>query len=321
MSKTSAHCDWNVGERSGRVCIGSHKLWLSTHGPDRKTGEPLTIVIPGLGNSTTGWAAVRRRLTSSTRVLQYERAGYGESGCSLEEPTSTAIAQELDLLLKNANLLPPYIMIAHSWGGILSREFLALRPHDIIGLVFVEANQERTLDVLDWRRLAFSDLLKDVKFFDATGVSHSHKLTSKEWCIYRYTESTEGFQKQAGLEFAEYPKSFPVLLEKSQLHQKPPLLVDHPVCVIRGDNKTDFEKLLAAGLARGNGDEANEVAFREILSTWDEKDRSLQSEIMGLSTNSRYVEAKNTGHNVQLTEPDIIVQGVEWVLSRVQKHK
>lgn len=308
--------DWNTGETSGRVSIGSHNLWLAVYGPDRKDGEPLVIIIPGLANNTTSWAAVRRGIATSARVLQYERSGHVKSDVSPAKPTATTIAMELSLLLKSANLKPPYVVVAHSWGGILSREFLALHPHDIIGMVFIEANQERTLEVLDWRQLAQSSLLACVDGLDATGMSQNHKLTDEEWRNFLYTQSTESHQRQAALEIAEYANSFPTLKAKSQLHRKPPFLGNHPVCVIRGNNRADFEKLLKAGLAQGNGDSAKQIAFEEMLSTWDEKDESLQSEILSLSSCTRYIETENSGHNVQLSEPDVIVEGVCWVLSQ-----
>ncbi|KAI1416415.1 alpha/beta hydrolase [Hypoxylon sp. FL1857] len=311
--------DWDTGEKSGRVSIGSHELWLSVHGPDRKAGEPLVIIIQGLAQSTTGWAAVRRGLTSFARVLQYERSGYGASDVSTEKPTASTIAKELSLLLRNANLHPPYVIVAHSWGGILSREFLALHPEDITGMVFIEANQERTLDVLDWRKLALSPLLAGVNSSEATGISRNHKLTDEEWRIYQDTQSTEQHKKQGALEIIEYPNSFPILKSKSQLHRTPPFLGDRPVCVIKGNNKSDFEKLLKAGLAQGNGESANKAAlfaFGEMLNTWDEKDRPLQSEIQSLSSKSRYIETEKGGHNVHLTEPELIVEGVGWILSQ-----
>ncbi|TVY44506.1 Uncharacterized protein LCER1_G009438 [Lachnellula cervina] len=311
--------DWNIGQISGSVSIGSHKLWLSVRGPDRNAGQPLVIIIPGLTSSTAGWAAVQRGLSPFTRVLQYERSGYGRSDCSPEKPTATTIAKELDLLLRKANLLPPYVIVAHSWGGILSREFLALRPRDIVGMVFVDANQDRTLEVLDWRPLALSDLMTGVDYDDATGISQSHKLTSDEWRIYKDTESTEQHRKQAELEITQYPHSFPILKSKAQLHRETPFLGDQPVCVIKGDNRVHLEKLLNAGLARGNCDDAKEIPFRNLLSTWDAKDRALQSEILLLTTKSRYMEVANSGHNVHLTEPESIVEGVKWALSEFHR--
>lgn len=310
--------DWDTGEKSGQVSIGSHKLWLSLYGPDRKAGEPLVIIIPGLANSTTSWASVRGGIATFARVLQYERSGYGKSDVSPAKPTATTIAKELSLLLESAGLKPPYVVVAHSWGGILSREFLALHLEDVVGMVFIEANQERTLEVLDWRQLAQSSLLAGVDGLDATGLAQNHKLTDEEWHIYQTTQNTESYQKQAALEIAEYANSFPTLKAKSQLHRQPPLLGDRPVCVIKGNNKADFEKLLAAGLARGNGDRAKQKAFQDVLRTWDEKDESLQSEILSLSSCTRYIETKNSGHNVQLSEPNLIIESVRWLLSQAR---
>ncbi|TVY45598.1 Uncharacterized protein LOCC1_G006169 [Lachnellula occidentalis] len=310
---------WNIGRKSGPVSIGSHKLWLSVRGPDRKAGQPLVIIIPGLTSSTAGWAAVQRGLLPFTRVLQYERSGYGGSDCSPSKPTATTIAKELDLLLRAANIQPPYVTVAHSWGGVLSREFLALRPQDIVGMVFVDANQERTLEVLDWRQIGLSDLMAGVDYDDATGISQAHKLTADEWRIYKDIEGTEQHRRQADLEITEYPHSFPILKAKAQLHGEKPLLGDHRVCVIKGDNRVHLERLLDAGLARGNCDDAGEIGFRQLLSTWDVKDRALQKEILLLSTEGRFIEVADSGHNVHLTEPGSIVEGVKWILSELHK--
>jgi len=308
---------WDTGEKAGHINIGTHKLWLSVHGPDRRIDEPLVIIIPGLGSSSTSWAAVRRGLSPFARVLQYERSGYGESDSSDEMPSALNIARQLDRLLQRANLPPPYVIVAHSWGGILSREFLALRPNDVAGMVFVDANQERTLDVLDWRSLAQSDLLFGVDYSAVTGISDTHKLTKDEWSLYQITKATEKFQRQTEMEFAEYPNSFSILASKSQLHREPPFLGRRPVCVIKGDARSDFEKLLKVAIARGNGDGAKVAAFQGVLDSWDEKDRSLQSEILSLSTRSQYIEVANSGHNVHLTEPQTIIEGVRWVLSHI----
>ena len=310
----ASNCDWNTENKSDLIGIGTHKLWLSAHGVIRQEGDPLVIILPGLASSTTGWAAVRRDLSTFVRVLQYERSGYGASDASLLKPTAMNIAYELDLLLKYANIDPPFVIVAHSWGGIISREFLALRTDDIHGMIFVDANQERTLEVLDWRKLAMSDVLAGVNANEATGLLQSHHLTSEEWAIYQNEENSEKHQKQATLEFAEYPHTFSPLATKRQLCRSLPLLGSRPLCVIKGDSKSDFEKLLRAGLAHGNGNEASIAAFRETLDSWDEKDQSLQLETQTLSSVSKYVEIRGSGHNVHLTSPHAIVDGVRWVL-------
>lgn len=74
-------------------------------------------------------------------MLLYERTGYGQSeACPTAEPDSLTIVDELSRLLAAAALPPPYLVVGHSWGGILSREFLAARgPELICGMVLVDA--------------------------------------------------------------------------------------------------------------------------------------------------------------------------------------
>ncbi|RYP40579.1 hypothetical protein DL767_001579 [Monosporascus sp. MG133] len=318
MTRNTAE-KWDIGEKAGLVNIGTHKLWLHVSGPDRKPKAPVVIIIQGLASCEKGWAAVERLLSPTIRVYAYERSGYGESEPSPDPPTATTIAHELDLLVKQARISPPYVIVAHSWGGILSREFLALRPNDVAGMVFVDANQEHTLEILDWRQPALAVMQANVDSISATGLTKTNQLTPEEWQLYRATESSPAFQKQAAIEFAEYPKGFQILGSKGQLYQDPSFLGTRPVCVIKGDNRADLQKMYDAGVTLGNGNAAEREAYLEILRTWDEKDRGLQSEILSLSTTGRYLESpKGAGHNVQLTHPETIVEGVQWVLSQLE---
>jgi len=307
--------DWNSGDKSGLVYIGTHSLWLHANGPSRKENEPAVIIVQGLGASIMGWVAVRRNLAPFVRVYAYDRAGFGDSDVSPNPPKSTTIAQELHTLLRHANIPPPYILVAHSWGGILSREFLALCQRDVIGMVFIEANQEHTLEVLDWREVAFSPVLAGVDRAETTGILHSHKLTQEEWELYEQAGKSEKHQKQATLEFELYEESFSTLGEKRQLSMVPPLLRDRPVYVIRGDNGGDFQKLYDAGVKMGNGNSGEREQFQAILQTWDEKDRALQKGHLALSNTNHYTEVSDAGHDLQLTAPRAIADGVKWVIN------
>lgn len=321
MAGTAGYGDtsWDVVNKSGLVNIGTHSLWLNARGPSRAAGDPAVIIIQGLGISVTGWVVVERLLTPFIRVFSYDRTGYGSSDSSSELPTAAIIVQELDQLLTSAVIPPPYIVVAHSWGGVLSREFLELRSKDVAGMVFVEANQEHTLEVLDWRILSNSPVLDGVDRNNVTGISQSHALTEEEWKIYQATEASEKHQKQLALEYEQYPKSFPVLATKHQLQRHPPVLGARPVCVIKGDNGKDFEKLYAAGVVLGNGNATERAAYLDMLRTWNTKDRELQSGNFGLSSAHHYFEVPDSGHNVQLKYPERIVDGVKWVVDRLQK--
>ena len=72
---------------------------------------------------------------------------------------------------------PPYLIIAHSWGAIIAREFLELSESEAVkGIVFVEGNSENMLEKADWRKVMGSKLLRGVDYFEGTGLLENHKL-------------------------------------------------------------------------------------------------------------------------------------------------
>lgn len=314
--RSKVQIDWSSGEKSGQVSVNSHSLCLYASGPDRKPGEPVVVVIQGLTSSCKGWAAVQRLLKPVVRTYLYDRSGCGQSDESPQKPTSTAIALELDQLLKNADVGGPFILVAHSWGGILSREFFHLRGGDVAGLVLVDANQERTLEILDWRNPWMWAIVGALDYLEAIGAWREHKLTDAEWAIFVEDEGSPKHRKQAQAEMAEYQKGFPILAAKKQLHRDPPLLGERPVCLILGNTKRDYERLYVEGVKAGAGSEADRAAYRRLLETFHEKDRQLQLEALSLSRTSRVLVAEESGHNVQFTNPEVIVEGVKWVLSQ-----
>jgi pimeloyl-ACP methyl ester carboxylesterase len=180
--------DWSKGRRSGLVSIGRAStslkdpspmneelpmthLCLYSRGPDRKKEEPVVIIITGLASSSKGWTVVQDHLRYwDIRSYSYDRAGYGGSTTSQDRPTATTIAAELDALLRNAKIDPPYILVAHSWGGIIAREFLCLRLADVAGIVFVDANTENTLKKLDWRDPNLWAVAEGLDYFKVTGL-------------------------------------------------------------------------------------------------------------------------------------------------------
>ncbi|CZR67056.1 uncharacterized protein PAC_16955 [Phialocephala subalpina] len=290
------------------VPIGTHSLHLTAAGPSRKPRDPIAIIVPGLASPTSSWAAVVRILSPSIRTYQYDRSGFGLSEDSPLPPTAENIALELDLLLQAANVEPPYILIAHSWGGILAREFMARRTEGgVVGTVFVEANQERTLEVLDWRPFVWWCIAADADFMEVSGVERERKLNDEEWKVYLADLENERDKKQAAKERDEYENSFETLRQKGQFEKQPPLLAGAAVSIVKGQNGALLRKLFDAVVGKDFGSEIEIRKYGEFLKTFDEKDIGLQSEIRKLSSNSRFVEARNSGHGSEMGDGPIPV--------------
>lgn len=73
------------------------------------------------------------------------------------------------------------------------------------------------------------------------------------------------------------------------------------------------------GVTKGNRTEEQRKYVRELMRTADEKNKALKREFLKISTKAKLVFARESGHFVQLTEPGIVVDGVNWILDKLHK--
>jgi pimeloyl-ACP methyl ester carboxylesterase len=268
------------------------------------------------------WPVARRMISSVARILDYERSGYGLSEDSPDTPDAINIVQELSALLKATGIDPPYVTLGHSWGGVLTMEFMDTRPNDIAGMVFIDAGAPDQWDVLPmiWRDPEMTWVMADIDFAEATDLKKNTALSPEEWQAYLDEEASEKHERQAAQENEAFPGSYRALARKGLLEKKPPLLGNRPICVVRGNTHIDYQKLYQAGVAAGNGTEEQRAKYREVVDTWDEKDIGLQKQFFQMSTNGHYIQAPTTsGHNIQLTDPQCIADGVKWTLDNLAR--
>ncbi|KAJ5744044.1 hypothetical protein N7533_008914 [Penicillium manginii] len=306
--------DWDKGDKSGLVSIGSHKLYLSVSGPDRKPGQPIAILMQGLGSTIDEWVAVRELVLPFARWLNYDRSGMGKSEGPGQTPPSisaASVAAELDVLLKNAGIEPPFIIVAHSWGGYTSREFLELRPSDIVGMVFVDCNTESLFDNGAWGWDVFNPVLGEQDFVETTGLVTSHVLSEVEWKAVKEEQANPRHKATEAAEMQEMPNDRLALVSKKQLERLP--LRNYPVSVIIANTPGDFQKMYDFGVAAGNGTEEERALFRKYLDRWREMNEDWQRELLKLSCLNRSVRLC-CSHNVQLVQPQSIVQEIRWAM-------
>lgn len=119
----------------GRVIdIGSARLHLHEHG----TGRPVVVLESGIAATSLSWALVESKVAAFTSVCSYDRAGLGWSGeCALPRTVEQMVA-ELRALLSSAAIPPPYILVGHSFGGLIVRAYAHLHPDEVSGLLFVD---------------------------------------------------------------------------------------------------------------------------------------------------------------------------------------
>jgi pimeloyl-ACP methyl ester carboxylesterase len=106
------------------------------------SGTPTVVLDSGLGDSLAPWNDIFPAIAGFTRVVAYDRAGYGRSDPGPEPRSYGAVATELHTLLTRAGFAPPYVLVGHSLGGAHIRAFAHLFKDDVAGLVFVDPISE-----------------------------------------------------------------------------------------------------------------------------------------------------------------------------------
>jgi pimeloyl-ACP methyl ester carboxylesterase len=117
------------------IGVGGYRLHLSCAG----TGSPTVLLESGNGPTSSGWAWVQAEVAQTTRVCAYDRAGTGRSEESPNPRDAHHIAQELHQLLGAGGVDRPLVLVGHSYGGLYIRQYAAMYPADVAGIVLVDS--------------------------------------------------------------------------------------------------------------------------------------------------------------------------------------
>jgi pimeloyl-ACP methyl ester carboxylesterase len=116
------------------VDIGGSRLHLVCAGD----GSPTVVLEAALGASSISWMLVQPEVARFTRVCSYDRAGFGWSDAGPLPRTARRIAAELHTLLERAAVPPPYLLVGHSFGGVVTRIFAQDYRREVCGMVLVD---------------------------------------------------------------------------------------------------------------------------------------------------------------------------------------
>ncbi len=118
------------------IDVGGYRLHLLVTG--RSSNAPTIILEAGTLAFSSYWAWVQPEISKFTRVVAYDRAGLGWSDSCPQPRDAEHIAAELHIALQEAGIQPPYVLVAHSQGGLYAPVFAHLYPDEVAGLVLVE---------------------------------------------------------------------------------------------------------------------------------------------------------------------------------------
>jgi pimeloyl-ACP methyl ester carboxylesterase len=128
---------------------GRYVLVNGRHFHVREEGVGPTVVLEaGIASTSLAWTNIQKALREEARVITYDRAGLGWSDRANGARTLQNAVEELHAVLDANNTPRPYLLVGHSYGGLIVRHFAACYPDEVRGLVLVDP-----VDTRDWTPL------------------------------------------------------------------------------------------------------------------------------------------------------------------------
>lgn len=297
------------------IDIGGYKLHAYCSGE----GKPSVILDAGFSCFSIVWELVQPRIADFTHVCSYDRAGLGWSDTSPLLRTSANMVKELHLLLEKQETPKPYILVGHSFGGIIMQLYANTYPDEVFGLVLVDSSHELLIE-------KSAEFAKSSYQFLPYGQSYLHK--------FLYACNMEAFANFIGIRLhymyslvkngiatipTELRARFCARLfsiralwtqaqeaqhigeSHRQLAQSRSSFADKPIIVIsRGkaiDDKTDHKKM---HLYLTHAHEA----------VW----HTLQKNLAAKSSRAQHIIATQSGHTILWAEPELIIAAVKTLV-------
>jgi pimeloyl-ACP methyl ester carboxylesterase len=112
------------------------------------SGEPPIVLFSGAGVSLQGWEPLYPGIEKLGTVLGWNRLGMQGSDPPPARQTGGVVLGSMRELLGYNGLRPPFVLVAHSLGGLFANLFARLHPREVAGVLFLESTHPDDQEVL-----------------------------------------------------------------------------------------------------------------------------------------------------------------------------
>lgn len=299
------------------VDAGGHLLHIHVMGK----GKPVVVFENGSGDFSFIWDLVQPTIAKTTMTVSYDRAGYAWSEPGPFPRTGRQIAYELHTALHNAGIKGPYILVGQSYGGFLVRYFARYYKKEVVGLVLVDALNENEKIVINNKGTRVRDMATGrhapgiqnmvKKNVDTASSKEPNPLatnTAIEPPLDRLSPEDQKMQVWAQTQFNYFKAA------SGEMDWSPEDVAD--MYRKRGKPNYKLGNIPLIVLTKGHGN----FSGMPDSAALESQRLKLQNDLARLSTNSKHIVDKNSGHNIHLEDPQTVIKAILQVITSYKTH-
>ncbi len=179
---------WNAAaQQEGYVQGNGVRIFYRSYG----NGTPLLIINGGPGLNSDGFQELAQKLSGHNRVIIYDQRGTGHSVLPVIDSSSITMALMLDDIesLRKGLGIQQWIVLGHSFGGMLASYYATQRPSEIRGMI-LSSSGGIDLDLLNYvnaninarltkeQRDSFSYWTQKIASGDTSSAARSHRAAA-----------------------------------------------------------------------------------------------------------------------------------------------
>jgi pimeloyl-ACP methyl ester carboxylesterase len=241
----------------------------------------------------------------------------GWSERSNKPRTAAAIAADLHALLAAAKISGPYLLVGHSLGGLFARMYAYTYAQDVAALVLVDSSHE------DQRqRLPEQYIKAEASMFQRAGAQMPLvRILTAIGVMAQFRSAYPVNEHMPAQEAATYQAL--AALDSSSLDT---LLAEYRAIeessnqVRAARNKTPLTiPLIVLSNGQPGPASANLTLSADVMEQQQRVWNELQGQLAALSPKGRRIIASQSGHYIQLDQPDLVITAIQQALAEVRK--
>lgn len=254
------------------------------------------ILDAGLSCCSIDWYYIQPQVSEFSKVISFDRAGYGWSSSVKGKYTSENVVEDLIKVLEKLNAKPPYVLVGHSFGGLNMRLFASKYPEKVAALILIDSVHEKRYLSSEWDEERKNIHKKNLRLFRLGYITSSlgiPRLLKQPVGRKRLPEPYQKYINYIGYNqktFEAVYKEF-FYSEESAFQLK--------------DSKT-LNKELPITVLSSNNNDASWVEHQNILSN--------------LTNNTVQIKTED-GHSIHLENPEIVIDTIKEVINELDKNK